>query len=426
MSERIRRDAAIIINESIKSVLPERAVINALSVWKDEQPNRKSPGKLLVIAIGKAAWNMAKAAGEILSDDMDAGLVITKYGHSKGQLRGFEIIEAGHPLPDFNSITGADKAIELVKNAKAHDTIILLLSGGGSSLFEKPAEGVSLDEIMGITRQLLESGADISEINTIRKRLSSVKGGKFAVHCGQAQIYAVVLSDVIGDRLDMIASGPAYPDSSTSDDVSRIIERYHIETSESLRKILMVETPKKVTNCRTVVIGNVGGLCEAAARSAQKLGYHPIILTTTLNCEAREAGRFMAAIAREIKNRHAAFALSELPCALIAGGETVVQLKGKGKGGRNQEVALAAAIGIGGLDETVVISVGSDGTDGPTDAAGGIVDSQTVQRIKTAGLSAEISLEENDAYHALQASGDLIMTGATGTNVNDFAMVLCR
>lgn len=415
----IRQDALAIIDESIKAVLPEEAVIRALK-------NKEFEGKVVVISIGKAAWNMAHAAKNTLGEKVSKGIVVTKYEHSKGPIAGFEIIEAGHPIPDENSVKGTKKALELVENLSEQDHVVFLISGGGSALFEKPMDGVSLEEIMDITNQLLACGADIVEINTVRKHLSAVKGGRFAFQCGKAKVYAVVLSDVIGDRLDSIASGPAYPDSSTSQQAVDIIKRYNLQVNDELLAVLNIETPKKVDNCETVITGSVSALCEAAAAQAERLGYKPILLTSTLECEAKEAGKFMAAIAREIKTGKSNNLNFQVPCAVIAGGETVVRLTGKGKGGRNQELALAAALEIEGLEDVIVFSVGSDGTDGPTDAAGGIVDGQTVKRVNSSNIFAEVYLDNNDSYHALKESGDLIMTGSTGTNVNDLIMVLCK
>jgi len=415
----IREDAFKIIDNSIKAVLPEASVIKALE-------NKQFNGDIVVIAIGKAAWNMANATNEALGDSITKGIVVTKYDHAKGPIEGFEIVEAGHPVPDENSVIGATKALDLVKDLTENDNVILLISGGGSAIFEKPMDGVTLEDIMDITNQLLSSGADIIEINTIRKHLSAVKGGKFAYQCGKAQIYSIVLSDVLGDRLDSIASGPAYPDSSTSQEAISIVERYKIRISDSVREVLNIETPKKVENCETVVTGSVSALCEATARSAEELGYNPFILTSTLDCEAKDAGRYMAAIAREIKDKRRQGAFMKPPCAIIAGGETVVRVSGKGKGGRNQELALAAAMGIKGIEDVVIFSIGSDGTDGPTDAAGGIVDGDTINRIKSNKIEPEVYLDNNDSYNALKASGDLIITGSTGTNVNDVVVILCK
>ena len=414
----VREDALIIIKESIKAVLPEAAVIKALE-------KKKFIGNIVVIAIGKAAWNMAHAAKVTLGHKVTKGVVVTKYEHSKGPIEGFVIIEAGHPIPDENSVRGADKALELVKDLTETDHVILLISGGGSALFEKPMEGAALEDIMDITNQLLGCGADIVEINVIRKHLSAVKGGRFASKCRKANIYAIVLSDVIGDRLDSIASGPAYSDSSTSKEALGIIDKYQLQIADNLIEVLNIETPKKVDNCETIITGSVSALCEAAAIHAEKLGYRPVLLSSTLDCEAKEAGKFMAAIAREIKgNRGTTFFQS--PCAVIAGGETVVRIIGNGKGGRNQELALSAAMGIEGLEDVIIFSLGSDGTDGPTDAAGGIVDGLTTYRMRSSNILPEVYLNNNDSYNALKASGDLIMTGSTGTNVNDLIVLLCK
>lgn len=415
----IREDALRIIKESIKAVLPEVSVIKALE-------NKKFKGNTVVIAIGKAAWNMANATKQTLGPIISKGIIVTKYEHSKGPIEGFEIIEAGHPVPDENSVKGATKALELVKDLTEKDNVIFLISGGGSAIFEKPMDGVTLEDIMDITSQLLSCGADIVEINTIRKHLSAVKGGKFAAQCGNANIYAIVLSDVIGDRLDSIASGPAYPDSSTSKEALNIIERYKLQISDELRVILNIETPKIVENCETIITGSVSALCEAVSSNAEKLGYRSIVLTSTLDCEAKDAGRFMASIAREVSGINKDKAFIQPPCAVIVGGETVVRLVGSGKGGRNQELALAAAMGIEGIDNVVIFSLGSDGTDGPTDAAGGIVDGSTIDRIRLSKIEPEVYLDNNDAYNALKASGDLIITGSTGTNVNDVVVLLCK
>lgn len=412
----VKKDALMIIEESIKAVLPEAAVIKALE-------KKEFTGNIVVIAIGKAAWNMAHATKNTLGDKVLKGIVVTKYEHSKGPIDGFEIIEAGHPIPDENSVKGASRALVLVSNLTEKDHVIFLISGGGSALFEKPMEGVALKDIMDITNQLLSCGADIVEINTIRKHLSAVKGGRFALQCGRANIYSIVLSDVIGDRLDSIASGPAYPDSSTSEEALRIIDKYRLQVSDHLIEVLNLETPKKVDNCETVITGSVSALCEAAARVAEKIGYKSMLLSSTIDCEAKEAGRFMAAIAREIRRGNASI---KPPCAVIAGGETVVRIAGSGKGGRNQELALSAAMGIEGLEEVIVFSLGSDGTDGPTDAAGGIVDGATADRMRASNILPEVYLDNNDSYHALKASGDLIITGSTGTNVNDLIVLLCK
>lgn len=411
MIENLRKDADFIIKKSIQAVLPDEAVIKALRNFSCEK------GKIILVAAGKAAWQMAAAASSVLPH-VDDGIVITKYGYIKGDIEGIECYEAGHPVPDENSFAATKKALEKVRDLSENDTVVFLLSGGGSALFELPL--IPGEELQDITRQLLSSGADITSINTIRKRLSQVKGGRFAIACAPARVFSIVLSDIIGDPLDMIASGPAYPDNSTYDEANAIALKYGLVLSEDARKFLGIETPKVLKNVETHITGSVRELCKAAAESCRELGYESIILTDELCCEAREAGSFLASIAKTN-------ARVGKKIAFIAGGETVVHLTGSGKGGRNQELALAAAEGIGALDANIAIfSVGSDGTDGPTDAAGGYVDTDTLTELMDKGINIDVILANNDAYNALKETGGLIFTGATGTNVNDVAVVLIR
>ena len=407
----LREDADRIVRESIRRVLPDEAVSRALA-GKDF-----GNGRVYVVAAGKAAWQMANTAAEILGDRMEAGVAVTKYDHVKGDIPGMKCFEAGHPVPDANSFAGTQAALELVENLREEDTVLFLLSGGGSALFEKPL--IPEEELADITKQLLACGADIVEINTIRKRISAVKGGKFAKLCEPAGVFGIVLSDILGDPLDMIASGPAYPDSTTCAQAAAIAEKYQLKLSEKARELLGQETPKTLCNVETVITGSVRNLCRAAADACRELGYEPVVLTDQLSCEAREAGAFLAAIAKSHQE-------SEKSLAFLAGGETVVHLTGTGMGGRNQELALAAAQGIAGLSDTAVFSVGSDGTDGPTDAAGGYCDGTTKEALQKQGVDIYQVLRQNDAYHALEKSGGLIITGATGTNVNDVAVVLIK
>ena len=323
--------------------------------------------------------------------------------------------EAGHPVPDENSFSGTREALDLVSGLSESDTVLFLLSGGGSALFEDPL--IPGEELQDITGQLLACGADIVEINTIRKRLSGVKGGRFALRCAPAHVVSVVLSDILGDPLDMIASGPAVPDSSDCAQALAIAEKYSLALTPRARALLMQETPKTLSNVSTQITGSVRELCTAAAAACRELGYEPLILTDQLCCQAREAGSFLASMAKTHTG-------SGKKLAFLAGGETVVKLSGKGKGGRNQELALAAAPGIAGIPGAAVFSIGSDGTDGPTDAAGGYVDYETAAELAVQGISIHTVLENNDAYHALKAAGGLIITGPTGTNVNDVAVAL--
>lgn len=360
---------------------------------------------------------MAKTAADILGDRLEAGVVVTKYDHVKGEIPRTACFEAGHPVPDENSFLATQAALELAAKAAEEDEVLFLLSGGGSALFEKPL--VSGAELQDITRQLLACGADIVEMNTIRKRLSAVKGGRFALACAPAHVYSVVLSDILGDPLDMIASGPAYPDSSTCAQAAAIAEKYRLKLTDEAWELLKRETPKTLTNVETQITGSVSGLCRAAALACEELGYETTILTDRLACEAREAGRFIGAIAKTYQG-------TEKSLAFLAGGETVVHLTGGGKGGRNQEIALAAAEEIAGLNGTAVFSFGSDGTDGPTDAAGGYCDADTKEKLAAEGISIYDVLQDNDAYRALKKADGLVVTGATGTNVNDVAVLLIR
>ena len=397
MNTTLRRDADEIIRASIQAVLPDKAVCRALENF---QPRG---GRVLLVAAGKAAWQMAHAAVQALGH-VDGGVVVTKYGHVKGKIPGISCYEAGHPVPDANSFAATEKALALVQGLTEEDTVLFLLSGGGSALFEKPL--VPGGELQDITNQLLASGADIVEINTIRKRLSGVKGGRFAQHCAPARVFSIVLSDILGDPLDMIASGPAVPDGSTCAQALAIAEKYQLRLSAQAKALLAQETPKALDNVTTQITGSVRELCAAAAEACRELGYAPLLLT----------GSFLGAIART----HAG---QGKKLAFIAGGETVVHLTGKGLGGRNQELALAAAPALAGQN-AAVFSVGSDGTDGPTDAAGGYADGDTAAALAAAGWNLFDTLQNNDAYHALQAVEGLIITGATGTNVNDVAVVL--
>ena len=408
MDQVLRKHADTIISASIKAVLPDEAVKRALE-------GRKFPGRVLLVAGGKAAWQMAKAASDYLGDRIENGVVVTKYDHVMGPIANFTCCEAGHPVPDENSFAGTQKALDLVADLQPEDTVLFLLSGGGSALFEKPL--VSGPVLQDITGQLLACGADIVEINTIRKRLSAVKGGRFAELCAPAHVLTIVLSDILGDPLDMIASGPACPDSTTCAQAIAIAAKYQLKLTDEAKALLSQETPKKLDNVTTLINGSVKELCTAAAAVCQELGYEPILLTDQLCCQAKEAGSFLATILKT----HAS---GGKKLAFLAGGETVVHLTGKGKGGRNQELALAAAIGIADLPGAAVFSVGSDGTDGPTDAAGGYVDYETAGTLRAQGIDIFQVLKDNDAYHALQKCGGLVVTGPTGTNVNDVAVAL--
>ncbi len=408
------QDANTILSDAIQSVLPQTAVQQALS-------QTQFRGKLHVIAVGKAAWTMAKAAFDTLGEQIEHGIVLTKYLHNKGTIPKFQLLEAGHPVMDENGIRATETILQHVQNLTEEDTILFLLSGGGSSLFEKPAGTLSLADIQSVNRQLLACGANIVEINTVRKHLSAVKGGRFAALCAPAKVYTIALSDILGDPVDAIASGPTCPDASTCADALAIIEKYHLTLTPAIMQQIQEETPKTLPNANIQIIGSVSALCQSAARCAQTLGYTPFILSTMLDCEAKEAGRFFGSLAQTWQKGESFFPSK---CAVICGGETVVHLTGNGKGGRNQELALAAVPYLDGMSQAVLVAVGSDGTDGPTDAAGAIVDGTTAQRLQDLGIFVDTVLSNNDAYHALQQVDSLVMTGPTGTNVNDLYFLL--
>ena len=401
-------DALLIARRAIDAAMPDAAVRRALAAHRDFL---YAPGRLILVAVGKAAWTMARAAWDEAA--FDGGVIVTARGCAHGPVGNAAIIEAGHPIPDEMSILGAETALERVRGLTEHDRVLFLLSGGGSALFEKPL--IAPDELARITEHLLRSGADIVAINTIRKRLSAVKGGRFALACRPARMLSLVLSDVLGDPLDMIASGPAAPDTSTSREALALAGRYALPLSDAARACLARETPKALDNVESEIIGSVSLLCASAADTARALGYEPLLLTDRLDCEAREAGAFLAAMAKTHAGRGRR--------AFILGGETVVHVRGRGLGGRNQELALAAAGGLNGLN-AALMSVGSDGRDGPTDAAGGCVDGASLERCRAAGVDIAAALADNDAYHALDRIGALIRTGPTGTNVGDLTVLL--
>lgn len=407
MNKRLRQDAEEIVRYAIEQVKPDTAVKRALK-------DMRFPGRIILVAVGKAAWQMAAAALEA-SIPIDAGIVITKYGHVMGPLPGIDCFEAGHPVPDENSFRATQAVLDLTANLKETDTVLFLLSGGGSALFEKPL--ICGEELQDITNQLLARGANIVEINTIRKRLSAVKGGKFAEHCSPARVKAIILSDILGDPLDMIASGPTVEDQSTCHQAVEISKKYQLTLSNNARICLQKETPKELHNSDAIVIGSVRELCRAAEEKCNEMGYRTVFLTDQLSCEALEAGAFLASILKS-------HADTNKKIAFLAGGETVVHIQGSGKGGRNQELALSSAPILAGIPQTCVISVGSDGTDGPTDAAGGYADGDTLEELLSQNINCYSVLQDNDSYHALKKIDGLIITGPTGTNVNDLTIGL--
>lgn len=407
MNEILRRDAETIARGAIRAVCPDEAVRRALQ-------GKTYPGRVYLAAVGKAAWQMAQTAAQCLPH-FEQGIAVTKYDHVRSEIPGVTCYEAGHPIPDENGFRGTQAILDMTEHLRPDDTVLFLLSGGGSALFEKPL--VPAEELRELSAQLLACGADIVEINTIRKRLSAVKGGRFALWCAPARVETVALSDVLGDPPDMIASGPTAADSSTVEQAQNIARKYRLSLSAAARDCISRETPKVVPNSHIQIIGSVRLLCEAAAEACRALGYRPILLSDSLSCEARAAGKMLADKVREHAGKGEKL-------AFLAGGETVVSITGTGLGGRNQELAFAAADGIRGLSDAAVISVGSDGTDGPTDAAGGYVDGDTFAALEQKGIDFFGILQNNDSYHALEAVNGLIKTGPTGTNVNDIAIGL--
>lgn len=407
MNDIFRSDINTIVNEALQEVLPDSAVKKALE-------GKNFSGDIYLVAIGKAAWQMANAAVQFLPKPIKNGIVITKYKHVKGNIPGVTCFEAGHPVPDENSFKATRAVLSMCAALNETDEVLFLVSGGGSALFEAPC--VSGEELADITNQLLKCGASITEINTLRKRLSLVKGGKFANICSPAHITSIILSDIVGDPLDMIASGPAVADTSTCSEALAICQKYNLVLSVVAKAALAKETPKAVTNVDNLITGSVTELVCATEKSCRKLGYETIILGADFTCEAKELANILVDELAKLQGAN--------KLAIIAGGETVVKVKGTGLGGRNQELALTAAKLIDGKAGIAVFSLGSDGTDGPTDAAGGMAFGSTWQAIQRTGANPEAMLENNDAYHALKSVNALLLTGPTGTNVNDVSVLL--
>ncbi len=412
----LKSDAQKIITTAIESVHPEILLDRALAKTKID-------GEIVIVAIGKAAWEMAKASYKRLQKRVKAGIVITKYSHSKGKIGNLEIYETGHPLPDKNSILATKRALQIVKNLSSKDTVLFLCSGGGSSLFEIPNKKISLPELIKINDILIKSGANINEINCVRKHLSQVKGGRFALACHPSKVVSLILSDVVGDSPDVIASAPAFASKTRSDDAKEIFLKYKIPLTKNILKSLEDETPKYVKNVQTIILGNGVIAAESAVKKAQSLGYKTQLLTTALECDVEEAARMFTDIAKKIRGDNSYL---NRPYAFVAVGETVVKVVGKGKGGRNQELALRTAFDLQGLENCLFASVGTDGTDGPTDAAGGIVDGESIKRFEELGIDASSELKNNNSYFALDKIDALIKTGPTGTNVNDLILLLVR
>ncbi|ALM74939.1 glycerate kinase type-2 family protein [Thermococcus barophilus] len=420
--------ALTLMEEAIKSSDPYEAVKRALRMKDDKLiiMGKEFPikGKIYVLAFGKAACSMAKAVEEILRDKLEEGIAVTKYGYAL-PLKKIEVIEAGHPIPDENSMKGALAGVELAKKVDKDDILLVLISGGGSALFCLPEDGISLEDKIKTNELLLKSGAKIYEINTVRKHISKVKGGKLA-KLVKGTLISLILSDVVGDPLEAIASGPTVKDPTTFEDAYRILKVYGIwnKTPESVKRHIekglkgeVEETLKEnLPNVHNFIIGSVSKACESARGKAEELGLKAYILTTTLEGEAKDVALALGSIIEEIYNKNRPF---EKPVVLIAGGETTVTILGKaGMGGPNQEIALSISRKICGLRGTAVLAMDTDGTDGPTDAAGGLVDSYTLDVLKKGGIDVEEYLATHSTYDALKKAKALLITGPTRTNVN--------
>lgn len=389
--------------------------------------------RVLVVGGGKAGASMAQAIEAVLGDRIAAGWVNVKYEHSV-PTRYITLHEAGHPVPDAAGMAGTQALLDILADTTPHDLVICLISGGGSALLTLPVEGVSLADMQQLTGALLRSGAPIQDMNTVRKHLSRVKGGQLARAAHPASLVTLILSDVVGSPLDVIASGPTVPDSSLFADAQQVLQRFGLAESapESIRAHLragamgqVAETPKpgdpSLAAVQNVIVADNARAAQAAAEHARQLGYHTLLLTTFLEGEARVVAQMAAALAKEIL---ASGQPVPRPACVLLGGETTVTIRGDGRGGRNQELALAVAVALDGVDGAYVISLATDGTDGPTDAAGGMVDGGTVARGAAQGLDARAFLDNNDAYPYLDKVGDLLVTGPTHTNVNDLIAVV--
>jgi glycerate 2-kinase len=436
---KLRQHAVTIFQAGLKAVDPAEAVKRQLKCQGDvidvgghRYPLREYP-RAYIVGGGKASARMAHAVKETLGDWICGGRVIVKYGHSV-PVSDVDIIEAGHPVPDDNGVRGTASMIQMLKSAGPADLILCVISGGGSALICCPARGLTLQDKQVTTQLLLNCGAGIQEINAIRKHLSGIKGGRLVRYASPAAVVSLILSDVIGDPVESIASGPTAPDSSTFGDCLRVVEKYGLqhEIPPSVRRYLkkgacgeIDETPKPgdslFASVRNIIVGSNRLAMEAAKRKAEGLGYHSLILSGFIEGETRVVAALHTAIAREIDGSGNPI---PRPACIITGGETTVSLRGQGRGGRNQEFALAAALAIDGLPRVVVLSGGTDGTDGPTDAAGAVADSTTLRRARSQGLDAEQYLAHNDSYNFFKPLGDLLVTGPTLTNVMDLRIIL--
>ena len=437
--KKLREDALNIFNAGIKAVDPVNAVKRYLTRQDDrleiqgQTYNLSNYENIYVIGMGKASAAMAQAVEELIGDRLKAGVLNVKYDHTV-PLKIVRVNEAGHPVPDEAGLSGTRQIIDMLRQTGEKDLVFCLISGGGSALLPCPVEGVTLEDKQLVTKALLECGATIHEINALRKHISQVKGGRLATLAYPSTMISFILSDVIGDDMDSIASGPTVPDTSTFSDSLYILEKYKIKHKvpsaviEFLEKGVrgdVEETPTAhdpvFRQVQNVIIGSNIQAVTASRQKAEELGYNTLLLSTFIEGETKDVAKVHAAIAREIINSGNPV---ERPACVISGGETTVTIRGEGLGGRNQEFALAAGIDIDGLEEVLILSGGTDGTDGPTDAAGAIADGTTMERARTLGLDAELYISENNSYHFFKQLDDLIITGPTFTNVMDLRLVI--
>jgi glycerate 2-kinase len=420
----LRKDAQAILKAALAAADPTAAVEEALRRRHDLDRYER----ILVVGAGKAGGTMARAASKVLAKRIFAGCVNVKDGDA-AKARGIELRPCGHPVPDERGVAGAKRIADLCASAGEKDLVICLLSGGASALTPYPAPPITLAEKRKTTQLMLDSGATIHELNALRKHISLFKGGQLAKLAAPAKVVSLILSDVVGDNLDVIGSGPTAPDVSTFATALAVLDKYGLRdrVPAGVRERLERgegETPKPgdavFGNVENVIVGSNQKSLEAAAKAAKALGYRTMILASTIEGETRDVARMHAAIARQIRKSGQPL---KAPACVVSGGETTVTIRGTGKGGRNQEFALAAALDIAGLKDTLIMSVGTDGTDGPTDAAGAIADGDTIRR---STCNAEESLRSNDSYAFFEGLQDLVITGSTGTNVMDLHLILVR
>lgn len=446
-NRRLRQDLVLIRDAALAAVDPYSAVLRHLEITdqgiflRDGARSLSLPcgtGRMVMLAVGKAAPAMAAAVVDRLGDRLSQGLVVTKYGHAQSYGVTFpdtiKVMEAGHPVPDAAGVAAAREAMALLRALGPADTVFVLLSGGASALLPAPVSDITLSELQQTTELLLRAGATIVELNAVRKHLSQLKGGLLAKLAHPASVISLILSDVVGDRLDVIASGPTAPDPTTFAQALDVLKLYQL--AEQVPSSIMAhlragaqglwpETPKPgdavFDTVHNVIVGSNLHAARAAVEQARTLGYHSLLLTTYVEGEAREISKMAVALAKSERFHNQPM---PRPACLVWGGETTVTVRGHGKGGRNQELALAAALGLDGLDGVVLLALATDGTDGPTDAAGAVVDGGTLRRARARGWDCRAALIDNNAYPVLEAAGDLLRLGPTGTNVNDLLILL--